>query len=118
MDPWGDWPDWLKGSKQIPENERETYLKPEFLQQVSGLDPIAYLPQLKGKAIRIQQVLSNTITPDTAKDKIAHAAPAPDEVMRYPDIAAEAKALGTNGIVKWLGEQLGSGNTAEVRSAH
>ena len=25
-DPWGDWPDWLKGSKQIPEEERATYL--------------------------------------------------------------------------------------------
>jgi pimeloyl-ACP methyl ester carboxylesterase len=118
MDPWGDWPDWLKGSKQIPEEERAAYLKPEFLQQVSGLDPVVYLPQLKGKAIRIQQVLADTITPNAAKEKIAKAAPAPDEVMRYPDIAAEAKALGTNGIVKWLGEQLGSENTAEARSAH
>ena len=118
MDPWGDWPDWLKGSKQIPEKERAAYLKPEFLQQVSGLDPVTYLPQLKGRAIRIQQVLSDTITPDAARDKIAKAAPAPDEVTRYPDIPAEAKALGSNGIVKWMGEQLGSEDTAETRSAH
>ncbi|MBB5066080.1 S9 family peptidase [Granulicella mallensis] len=118
MDPWGDWPDWLKGSKQIPENERADYLKPEFLQRVSGLDPVVYLPQLKGKAIRIQQVLSDPVTPDAAKDKIAKAAPAPDEVMHYPDIAAEAKALGSNGIVKWMGAQLGSGNTVEAESAH
>lgn len=118
MDPWGDWPDWLKGSKQIPENERATYLKPEFLQRVSNLDPIVYLPQLKGKAIRIQQVLTDSITPDAAKNKIAKAAPSPDEVMRYPNIAAEAKALGTDGIVKWLGERLSSPNIAEQRSAH
>ena len=118
MDPWGDWPDWVKGSKQIPEKERAAYLKPEFLQRVSGLDPVAYLPQLKGKAIRIQQVLADPITPDAARDKIAKAAPAPDEVMRYPDITAEAKALGSNGIVKWLGEQLGTGNIVEASSAH
>ena len=118
MDPWGDWPDWLKGSKQIPENERAAYLKPEFLQRVSGLDPVAYLPQLKRRAIRIQQVLADPITPDAARDKVAKAAPTPDEVVRYPDIAAEAKALGSNGIVKWLGEQLGAGNIAEASSAH
>ena len=118
MDPWGDWPDWLKGSKQIPEKEREAYLKPAFLQRVSSLDPVVYLPQLKGRAIRIQQVLANPVTPDAAKDKIAKAVPDPDEVVRYPDTAAEAKALGSNGIVKWMGEQLGSGNTAEATSAH
>jgi len=119
MDPWGDWPDWLKGSRQIPESERAAYLKPEFQEQVSGLDPVAYLPQLKGRAIRIQQVLADKVTPDAARDKIAKAAPEPSDVMRYADIAAEAKALGTNGILKWLGEQLDSrGNTAEARSAH
>jgi hypothetical protein len=118
MDPWGDWPDWLKGSKQIPEEERAAYLKPEFLQQVSGLDPVVYLPQLKGRAIRIQQVLSGTITPAAARDKIAKAAPASDEVMRYADVTTEAKALGADGIVKWLGEELGSGRTAEAESRY
>jgi hypothetical protein len=118
MDPWGDWPDWLKGSKQIPEKEREAYLKPEFLQRVSGLDPVVYLSQLKGRAIRIQQVLTDPVTPDAAKDKIAKAVRAPGEVTRYPDTATEAKALGSNGIVKWMGEQLGSGNTVEAKSSH
>ncbi len=113
MDPWGDWPDWLKGSRQIPESERPGYLKPEFLQRVAGLDPIAYLPQLKGRAVRIQQVLADIVTPEAARDKIAGALPAAGQVMRYPDTAAEAKALGANGIVKWLGEQLDAGNTAD-----
>jgi hypothetical protein len=106
----------LKGSKQIPEQERPAYLTPGFLQRVSGLDPVDYLPQLKGKAIRIQQVLGDTVTPEAARDKISHAVPAPDEVMRYPDIAAEAKALGTNGIVKWLGDQLNSKNSTTDES--
>jgi cephalosporin-C deacetylase-like acetyl esterase len=117
MDPWGDWPDWLKESKQIPEEERATYLKPEFLQKISGLDPISYLPRLEGRAIRIHQVLADPITPDSAKNKIINAAPSTDVVQRYPDLSAEVKALGNDGIVAWLREQLRSQhqNTEEPR---
>jgi len=106
MDPWGDWPDWLKESKQISEDERPMYLTPEFVQRVSNLDPLVYLPQLKDRTLRIQQVMTDPVTPPIASSKIADAAPRADQVSRYPDRTAEAKALGTNGIVKWLGEQL------------
>jgi dienelactone hydrolase len=108
MDPWGDWPDWLRDSKQIPEEERAAYLKPEFLESVSGLDPLVYLSQLKEKRLRIQQVAADTVTPAAAKDKIAAAAPKTDEVKRYPDPTTEAKALGTNGILEWFSEHLNS----------
>ncbi|MBB6145699.1 hypothetical protein HNQ77_003660 [Silvibacterium bohemicum] len=113
MDPWGDWPDWLKGSAQIPEAERASYLKPEFLQQVSGLDPLDYLPQLKGRAIRIDQVLADPVTPAAARDKIAAAAPASSDISRYPTSAEEAKALGANGIMGWLGTELHAPNQSE-----
>jgi hypothetical protein len=122
MDPWGDWPDWLKESKQIPENERSTYLKAEFLDKVSGLDPVNYLPKLQGKALRIQQTSADPVTPAVARDKIANAVPSVDVVARYPDRAAEAKALGADGIVGWLGKQLnpqgtGGGESSTEKSA-
>jgi len=104
--PWGDWPDWLKGSQQIPEDERASYLKPEFLQKVDSLDPVTYLPELKGKSLRIQQVKNDPVTPLAAKDKIASAAPGMDKVVRYADNAAEHEAWGSNGIAGWLGKQL------------
>ncbi|ADV83297.1 alpha/beta hydrolase family protein [Terriglobus saanensis] len=106
VDPWGDWPDWLKGSKQIPEEERALYLKPEFLNKVTTLDPIMYLPQLKGKALRIQIVMSDPVTPTAVKDKIANAAPEPDQVIRYMDKTAEQKALPKGGISSWLAQQI------------
>jgi hypothetical protein len=106
MDPWGDWPDWLKYSAQVPEEERASYLKPEFLERISGLDPLDYLPQLKGRAVHIQQVLADPVTPAAARDKIAAAVPAPDMIQRYPTGAAEAEALGATGIVGWLGTEL------------
>lgn len=106
MDPWGDWPDWLKYSAQIPEEERASYLRPEFLKRVSGLDPLDYLPKLKGRAIRIQQVLADPVTPSVSRDKIAAAAPATDNVSRYPTSSAESRALGSNAIMGWLGTEL------------
>lgn len=106
VDPWGDWPDWLKYSAQVPEEERASYLKPEFLERISGLDPLDYLPQLKGRTVHIQQVLTDPVTPAAARDKIAAAVPATDMIKRYPTGAAEAEALGTTGIVGWLGTEL------------
>lgn len=108
MDPWGDWPDWLQGSKQIPEEERAAYLQPDFLQRVSNLDPVIYLPQLVGKNIRIQQVVADSVTPNPAMAKIASAASGTAKLTRYVDIREESKALGDNGIVGWFGEQLHS----------
>lgn len=105
-DPWGDWPDWLKGSKQIPEEERAAYLKPEFLQKVVNLDPITYLPHLKVKSLRIQQVANDPVTPAAAKSKIAAAAPKADDVVHYPDGEAQHKAVFLGGITEWLARRL------------
>ncbi|WP_213805464.1 alpha/beta hydrolase [Granulicella sp. dw_53] len=105
-DPWGDWPEWLKGSKQIPEEERAAYLKPEFLQKVANLDPVNYLPQLEGKSIRIQQVTDDPVTPSAAKEKIAGAAPRTIDVVHYPDKEAQHKSVFLGGITEWLANQL------------
>jgi cephalosporin-C deacetylase-like acetyl esterase len=106
IDPWGDWPDWLKGSKQIPEAERATYLKPKFLEDVANLDPVLYLPQCKCKALRIEQLTNDPVTPPVARDKIAGAAPRTDVVQRYPDRSAEVQAWGPSGVSTWLAAQL------------
>lgn len=111
VDPWGDWPDWLKSSEQIPEDERAMYLKPDFLQKVANLDPVFYLPKLKERSLRIQQVLSDPVTPRAAKEKIADAAPGTNEVIRYADNEAQHKATSLGGITGWLAEQLHPGTT-------
>jgi len=110
-DPWGDWSNWLKGSKQIPEDERATYLNPEFLQKVANLDPVNYLPQLMVKSLRIQQVMDDPVTPPAAKEKIANAAPRPDEVVHYSDKNAQHKAVLLGGITEWLAKQLNPATT-------
>jgi hypothetical protein len=106
MDPWGDWPAWLRESKQIPEDERPSYLTRAFLASVAGLDPVTYLPQLGGRPLRIQQTADDLITPLPVQQAIE--ASAHGAVTRYPDREAEAKALGPNGILGWLGQQIGA----------
>jgi pimeloyl-ACP methyl ester carboxylesterase len=106
MDPWGDWRDWLRGSRQIPEEERANYLEPSFLQKVAGLDPVTYLPHLETRSIRIQETRDDPVTPASAREKMEAAAPSTADVVGYPDMNAEAKALGADGIVGWLGAQV------------
>ncbi len=117
-DPWGDWSDWLKGSKQIPEEERAGYLKPEFLQKVANLDPIDYLPSLMVKSLRIQQVADDPVTPLTARAKIASAAPDAKDVVQYPDREAQHKAVELGGITAWLAGQLQTGTSMANGISH
>jgi hypothetical protein len=106
LNPWGDWPDWLKESKQIPEEERATYLKPEFLERVSMLDPLTYLPRLKDRSLRILQVADDTVTPPSARDKIAAAVSSPEQLVRYSDSTAFIKAARGGSLSSWLPEHL------------
>ena len=106
MNPWGDWPDWLKNSRQVPDEERPAYLTPEFAAKLVNLDPIAYLPQLKVKSLRIQQVMDDAATPKAAMDRIAAAAPVPSDVARFHDSGAHFEAMHTVGVSGWLKGQL------------
>jgi hypothetical protein len=101
VNPWGDWPDWLKESPQVPENERPSFLKPEFLKRVAHLDPITYLPQLKLKGLRVQQVMDDIITPPSAREKLAAVVP-PSALVSYPNNLAQLQELGKGGLWGWL----------------
>ena len=105
IDPWGDWPDWLRDSRQIPEAERASYLAPGFLGKVANLDPATYLPLLR-IATRVQQVMDDPITPSSAKNNIAAAVPHPGDLVRYPDQFAQIEKWKTTGLSGWLSAQL------------
>jgi len=106
LDPWGDWPEWLRDSSIVPENERATYLKPEFLQKVAGLDPVKWLPQLTSQHIRIQQVMDDRATPKAAKERIDSAAPASATVLRYDNTMRFYDAASGGKIFEWVKNQL------------
>ncbi len=106
INPWGDWPDWLKESSVVPEEERAAYLKPEFLQKVAMLDPVKYLPQLQPGRLRLEQVVGDPMTPKDVQAKIAASASSPDNVVQYPDVHTQVHVWMTQNW--WLKEQLQS----------
>ncbi|MGD0567609.1 MAG: CocE/NonD family hydrolase [Candidatus Sulfotelmatobacter sp.] len=107
LDPWGDWPVWLEKSwvaQEDPDHARFT--DAEFLKKVAPLDPVKWLPTLKTRRIRIQQVMENTATPDACKDAIKKAAPRRAEVVRF-DHASQFADVASNGkLFDWVKLQL------------
>jgi hypothetical protein len=105
LNPWGDWPDWLKQSAMVPENERSAYLRPEFLAKIAMLDPVRILPKLT-QVIRLQQVGDYLITPAIAKERIAAAVPRGAQVLQSENWAAYKKAWQEKKLWSWIKEQL------------
>ena len=108
MDPWGDWPEWMAVSTIIPEEERPAFVKPEFLAKVAALDPVQWLPNLKTPSVRLQILNFETITPMTAKDAIAKAAPSSATVTRYDNANQVHDALMMGKEFDWIKAQMRS----------
>jgi hypothetical protein len=108
LDPWGDWPDWLRESPAVPQSERSKYLTPEFLKSVSKLDPVDHLAALKTPSLRLQQTLSERLTPKIVKERIAAAVPDPSRLVQYGNPADLLKAWQTTGLSGWIKEQIRS----------
>jgi hypothetical protein len=116
LNPWGDWPDWLKSSPLISDSDREKYLTPEFLQKAATVEPITYLPLLKDRALRVQQIMDYPHTPPAARDKIAEAV-LRAELVQYKDRTAHAEAWKTAGLSGWLAHQLESESGSRTENA-
>jgi len=108
---WGDWPDWLKESPIVPDNERPNYLKPEFLAKVANLDPAHYLPELKSRNVRIEYILDDDTNPKSARDTMLAAAPKNFDIARYKTIAEHARFYRANGLSGWIKSQLQPGTS-------
>jgi hypothetical protein len=119
LNPWGDWPDWLKTSPVIADEQRARFLNPEFLQKLSMLDPVAWLPQLKDRPYRLQQIMDNPDdqdTPPAVRDKIAAAVPY-DRLVQYKDVTAHWEAWKVTGVSGWIATQLGPPSQPAASSA-
>jgi hypothetical protein len=105
LNPWGDWPDWLKKSQWIDDNERASYLRPEFLEKVSGLDPVRFLPGLT-QVVRLQQVKDDRITPTAARERMAASVPPGAAVLESDCWATYWKAWKEKRLWDWARERL------------
>jgi hypothetical protein len=116
--PWGDWPNWLAKSAVIPPAYRPDYLTPEFLAQVSTLDPIGWLPMANARSIRIQDVRQNQQMPAESQEKIEAAAPKIAEIDQYGDYAAFLQHDAGGKAFDWLKRQLKPGAVPDTLAAN
>jgi hypothetical protein len=116
LNPWGDWPDWLAKSAVVPKEERDRYLKADFLEQLEPLEPTRYLPKLPSCAIRMQfwdDVNSGT---QEAVEKLEAAAPHTAKLLHYPNGHAMYAVASNGRLFEWIATVLKS--PPETRQAN
>ena len=108
LDPWGDWPTWMKLSPFVPEDERRDYLSKEFLDKVAPLDPVAWLPKVQAQKFRMQDALFDVNTPSVSKEKLRAAAPKGSEVTIYKTVVDFNSMVHSGKELEWIETQLRS----------
>jgi hypothetical protein len=106
LDPWGDWPEWLAKSPLIPQQERPDYVTPQFLSRLSSLEPAKWLPQLGSRAVRMQVIDNETITPKSAKERLEAAMPPKAEIRGYENSGPLFESASSGKFFDWLKEQV------------
>jgi hypothetical protein len=107
IDPWGDWPDWLAKSPQIPDAERERYLTPGFLGSVAPLDPMRWMSNLSTRPFRLEETLFSGITPEAARNRLVLPLPPHAIHVQYKTSEDYVRDASTGGrILDWLQGQL------------
>lgn len=108
LDPWGDWPTWMRSSPLVPEEERQEYLKPEFLRKVAAMDPVDVLPKIQAKKFRLDDERFDTATPRVIMEKLRSLAPAGATVRVYKDMDEFKAAFQDGKNLDWIKQELES----------
>lgn len=108
LDPWGDWPTWFAHSAFVPEEERSTYTKPEFLNNVVGLDPLDWMHKIKAKQLRLEDALFEPNTPAAAKQNLRTAIPADATIVLYRTPEEFNEVVRSGKELNWIQNALGS----------
>lgn len=120
VDPWGDWPTWMRMSEVVPEEERPLFLKPKFLKQVAAFDPVVLLPRISAEHVRLVQFGQGSSTPELSRKRMASALPASGTQVRYATSAEFEQADAAGGAGAWIKLQLqpkGSGTNVARKAA-
>lgn len=106
LNPWGDWPVWLQKSGVIPGADRARLTQAAFIRSVAPLDPLLWLPRLKGRKIRLIQVGEDPAVPVACREALAKALPAGAQVVRYDTGVNLFGAMGQGRLFSWLGSRI------------
>jgi cephalosporin-C deacetylase-like acetyl esterase len=108
LDPWADWSTWMRRSPLVPEEERQEYLKPDFLKKVAAMEPVDVLPKIQAKKFRLDDELFDTATPRAIMEKLRSVAPAGATVRLYKDMDEFKAAFQDGKNLEWIKKELES----------
>jgi hypothetical protein len=106
LDPWGDWPNWLKQSPAVPDAERAAYTTTDFLRGVSELDPVSVMPALTTSRIRLQQVVDDPVIPTSVRERLAAALPPRAQLTLYQNYQDFRKTWSGKDLWSWTKDKL------------
>ncbi|MGB8063108.1 MAG: alpha/beta hydrolase [Candidatus Sulfotelmatobacter sp.] len=106
LDPWADWPTWMAKSPFVPEEERASYVKPEYLKKVATLDPLEWLPKIQAKKFRLQDAPFDLETPAEIHGKLRRAVPAGATIVTYNTGKEYIAAVTDNKQMDWMYREL------------
>ena len=112
IDPWGDWPKWMQMSEVVPEDERSTYLKEDFLKNIAPFDPVAVLPSLTTSHVRLVQFGQGSVTPTASQKRIAAALPANGEREQFATFAEFEGGKDTHRALQWIKSHINPSRTS------
>ena len=102
LDPWGDWPTWMAKSPVVPEEERASYLTPEYLKKVAPLDPVDWLRKIQAKKFRFQDTPFDPQTPAAVQAKLRSAVPPGAVIVTYNTMKEYRAAVRDNKQMDWM----------------
>jgi hypothetical protein len=106
LNPWGDWPNWIRTTQLLAPVERKDYATPEFLGKVAPLDPVKWLPTLSDRQIRIQIIDEQVKQERPAEDNVVAAAANGVRVIHYATVADHKAASEKSPAFQWVKDQL------------
>lgn len=108
LDAWGDWPTWMAKSPFVPEDERQNFLKPQFLKKAATLEPIKWVPRVRARSFRFRDALFDPNTPRASKEKLRTAVPPAATVVIYRTPEEFNSVVRTGSDLEWIQHELRS----------
>jgi hypothetical protein len=106
LTPWGDWPAFFSQTRLIAPENRAKFSSPEFLAKVAPLEPLKWLPKVKAKSLRLQDVRKSGPMPTELQEKLEAAAPETAIINQYGDPEAFVPQAAGGALFDWLRVQL------------
>jgi hypothetical protein len=106
LTPWADWPDFFATTRFVSNEDRVKYMSKDYLSRVAELEPLKWLPKVKAKSVRIQNVRQSGAMPDALQERLETVAPEIAVINQYGDPAALVPHAAGGALFDWLREQL------------